>query len=73
MFNRLVQFLRKAKSTLHHLDLGLHRYKSPKLNLGQIQSSLNLQRGDINALADVEFQIFSQFGDDGKFTILIII
>lgn len=70
MFQRALQFLYKSKSTLNHLDLSLHGYKSPKVNLGQIQSRLNLQI-DINNLADVEFQVFSQFGDDGIIQYLV--
>ncbi len=39
-------------------------YKSPKVNLGQIQSSINSTK-QISDLTEVEFQVFSQFGDDG--------
>lgn len=39
-------------------------YKSPKVNLGKLQANLNLQK-IVNSLQDVEFQVFSQFGDDG--------
>jgi hypothetical protein len=39
--------------------------KNPKINLGQIQSHLNNQKELINDLAEVEFQVFSQWGDDG--------
>lgn len=39
-------------------------YKSPKVNLGQIQSISNNEK-KISRLSDVEFQVFSQFGDDG--------
>jgi hypothetical protein len=71
MFQRAVQFLNKAKSTINHLDLSLHGYKSPKVNLGRIQNTLNLQRNDICKITDVEFQVFSQFGDDGIIQYLI--
>ncbi|SHG93401.1 hypothetical protein [Flavobacterium defluvii] len=43
----------------------LYSYKSPKVNLGQIQSSFNSQKKIIASLTEVEFQVFSQFGDDG--------
>ena len=43
----------------------LHNYKSLKINLGQIQSHLNSQKSSITSLSEVEFKIFSQFGDDG--------
>lgn len=39
--------------------------KSPKMNLGQIQAYMNSQRSDIQKLSDAEFQVFSQWGDDG--------
>lgn len=42
-----------------------YSYKNPKVNLGQIQSSLNNQKREIASLSEVEFQVFSQFGDDG--------
>jgi len=45
--------------------------KSPKVNLGQIQSYLNNQRASIGRLDEVEFQIFSQFGDDGIIQYLV--
>ena len=40
-------------------------YKSSKVNLGQIQSNLNSLKTNIKSLAELEFQVFSQFGDDG--------
>lgn len=43
----------------------LYSYKDPKVNLGQIQSHLNSQKNNIKELSEVEFQVFSQFGDDG--------
>ena len=39
--------------------------KSPKVNLGQIQAHLNNQKQSIRSLQEVEFQVFSQWGDDG--------
>lgn len=39
--------------------------KSCKVNLGQIQAEMNGKKEGIKALSDVEFQVFSQFGDDG--------
>jgi len=40
-------------------------YKSPKVILGQIQAANNNLLNKVNALNEVEFQVFSQFGDDG--------
>ncbi|THU42049.1 hypothetical protein FAM09_05335 [Niastella caeni] len=45
--------------------------KSSKVNLGQIQSSLNAQKSSITSLSEVEFQVFSQWGDDGIIQYLI--
>ena len=45
--------------------------KSPKINLGRIQATLNAQKGKIDNLSEVEFQVFSQFGDDGIIQYLI--
>ena len=50
----------------HHDDL-----KSPKINLGQIQAHLNNQKETIKSLSEVEFQIFSQWGDDGIIQYLV--
>jgi hypothetical protein len=45
--------------------------KSAKINLGQIQSYLNSQRQQVKSLREVEFQVFSQWGDDGIIQYLI--
>lgn len=45
--------------------------KSPKVNLGQIQSLLNNQKDKIDNLSEVEFQVFSQWGDDGIIQFLV--
>jgi hypothetical protein len=39
--------------------------KSPKINLGQIQSNMNAKKESVTDLSEVEFQVFSQWGDDG--------
>src|SRR5687767_11515119 len=44
---------------------------NPKVNLGQMQAYLNSQRGSIRSLHEVEFQVFSQWGDDGIIQYLI--
>ncbi|RTY92276.1 hypothetical protein [Flavobacterium sp. GT3R68] len=51
------------KNREHENDL--YGYKNVKVNLGHIQSHLNLQKTKISKLSEVEFQVFSQFGDDG--------
>ena len=45
--------------------------KSPKINLGRIQATLNREKNKIENPAEVEFQVFSQFGDDGIIQYLI--
>lgn len=42
-----------------------YSFQSPKVNLGQIQSQLNLNKSLKTDLFEFEFQVFSQFGDDG--------
>jgi hypothetical protein len=71
MFKKGIQFLSRVLATMHYLSVNQYGYKSPKVNLGQMQNRLNLQRDDIKLLADVEFQVFSQFGDDGIIQYLI--
>ena len=39
--------------------------KSPKILLGKLLTELNNQKKNINSLEEVEFQVFSQWGDDG--------
>ena len=52
-------------------DILLDDLKSPKVNLGQIQSFLNNQRQFVASLNEVEFQVFSQWGDDGIIQYLV--
>ena len=60
-FNEIYEISRNANTNI----------KSPKINLGQIQASLNNQKPRIGSLSEVEFQVFSQFGDDGIIQYLI--
>ena len=54
---------------LHQREL--NDYKHSKVNLGQIQATLNNQKAKISDLSEVEFQVFSQFGDDGIIQYLV--
>lgn len=45
--------------------------KSPKVGIGRLQATLNNQKEKISSLSDVEFQVFSQFGDDGIIQYLV--
>lgn len=63
-----------SKSVSFLQDMEKHNQndsKNIKVNLGQIQSHLNNQKQSINNLSEVEFQVFSQFGDDGIIQYLI--
>ena len=46
-------------------------YKSVKVNIGQLQSYFNNQKPSIKNLSEVEFQVFSQNGEDGIIQYLI--
>lgn len=45
--------------------------KNPKVNLGQIQAQLNNQKTSYESLHEVEFQVYSQWGDDGIIQYLV--
>jgi hypothetical protein len=45
--------------------------KSTKINIGQIQADHNNRKESISDLREVEFQVFSQWGDDGIIQYLI--
>ena len=45
--------------------------KNPKVIVGKLLSELNNQKKEISSLHDVEFQVFSQWGDDGIIQYLI--
>lgn len=71
-FNQLKKLFRKINTIYDEVrridsenNKELYSYKSLKVNLGQIQSQLNSKISTIRDLSEVEFQVFSQFGDDG--------
>jgi hypothetical protein len=49
----------------------LSNHKSFRVNLGQIQSRLNSQWPAVDDIRQVEFQVFSQWGDDGIIQYLV--
>ncbi|GGP03066.1 hypothetical protein GCM10010992_09980 [Cloacibacterium rupense] len=59
------KFENDFKNFKNQYNLDLYSYKNPKVNLGEIQAKLNNKTLEINSLSEVEFQVFSQFGDDG--------
>src|SRR5688572_5152319 len=75
MLKKVRAFIRNKSTQINRIEgidaLLKNDMKSPKVNLGQIQSYLNNQRPSINSLHDVEFQVFSQWGDDGIIQYLI--
>lgn len=75
MFKKIKSFSKSVKDQLSNVN-HIHQtftndVKSPKVNLGQIQAHLNNQKQSINSLHEVEFQVFSQWGDDGIIQYLI--
>ncbi len=60
-FNEIYEISRSQQSSI----------KSPKINLGRIQATLNAHKENIQSLDEVEFQVFSQFGDDGIIQYLV--
>ena len=63
---------RKIKNNLFSNDKintlynsNINDYKSSKVNLGQIQNYINSLKTNIQNISELEFQVFSQFGDDG--------
>jgi len=75
MIKRFLNFLRRKNKQIEFIESVCKRIdsgmKSPKVNLGQIQSVLNNQKKYIENLHEVEFQVFSQWGDDGIIQYLI--
>lgn len=72
MFGKIIRIFKDVNRNLGNYkklnalyNAHINDYKSPKVNLGQVQAALNSQKKNINTLAEVEFQVFSQFGDDG--------
>jgi len=59
------------KNILELRNAQFNDLKSPKINLGQIQAELNNKKSSIDNLSEVEFQVFSQWGDDGIIQYLI--
>lgn len=69
------QYLKRFKETFTQIG-SIHDYlsndlKSPKILLGQIMARLNQEKKLINELTEVEFQVFSQWGDDGIIQYLV--
>lgn len=75
LFDRYKKALVKTFSSYRYIELLADReqndYKHTKVNIGRLQASLNAQLPSIQSLSEVEFQVFSQFGDDGIIQYLV--
>jgi len=49
----------------------LNDYKSPKMILGKMKAEFNNKLNSVDELSEVEFQVFSQWGDDGIIQYLV--
>ncbi len=72
MFNKIKRAYADLKFNLGNYKLldvlhrgYMHDHKSAKVNLGQLQADANNKKKTIKDFSEVEFQVFSQFGDDG--------
>ncbi len=45
--------------------------EDPRINIGKVLAAMNNQKQSINSLSEVEFKVFSQFGDDGIIQYLV--
>ncbi|MES1217891.1 MAG: hypothetical protein ABUT20_20465 [Bacteroidota bacterium] len=75
MFRKTGHYLKRLKETFTQIDQ-INNYltndlKSPKILTGQIMGRLNSQKDTINDLSEIEFQVFSQWGDDGIIQFII--
>jgi len=75
LFRKIRSFLTLQKVLSKQVNELTNAYfedlKSVKLNLGQIQAHINSQKEYINNISEVEFSVFSQWGDDGIIQYLI--
>jgi hypothetical protein len=69
--NLLKNINRSNKILNEILDLKKNDAKSVKVNVGQILANFNNEKTSISNFSEIEFQVFSQFGDDGIIQYLI--
>jgi hypothetical protein len=71
-FLNSIKYINKNNEILNKLDSkDQNDIKSIKVNIGQIQADLNTAKPSNLNISDYEFQVFSQFGDDGIIQYLI--
>jgi hypothetical protein len=71
----MLKYLRRVKSVFSKIDYlyesdKIYDLKNPKVLMGRIMAELTRNKS-ISSFADVEFQVFSQFGDDGIIQYLV--
>jgi hypothetical protein len=75
MFKRFKRFIKEKSRQVSQIDNLYAQFsndlKNPKVNLGQIQAYLNNQRSAYKSLHELEFQVYSQWGDDGIIQYLV--
>jgi len=67
-----IKYIKKNNEILNELsNENRNDIKNVKVNIGQIQAYLNTKKEDGLNISEYEFQVFSQFGDDGIIQYLI--
>lgn len=61
----VIGFLKKLRIAPRRLIEYLYGREDEMLALGRLLSELVAMKGEVRSLSDVEFRVFSQFGDDG--------
>jgi hypothetical protein len=65
MINRLKGLVKSQKALFSIPDTMASGQDELKINIGSLHSELNSQKKGYDKLSDLEFRVFSQFGDDG--------
>ncbi|MEY4703568.1 MAG: hypothetical protein RIR96_1465 [Bacteroidota bacterium] len=75
MLSKIIKSIKESLVSYRKIEFihskSMNDYKDARINMGQIQARLNNEKKDVKKLSDVEFQVFSQFGDDGIIQFLI--
>ncbi len=80
MVMKMNRFFQRLKAIPYRVEVLYHQYlypskendaKNPKVLMGKILAEMNSQKSSISKLSEVEFQVFSQFGDDGIIQYLV--
>jgi len=71
MLQKIKKKLTQINSIYNFINETNSDVKSPKVLLGKLLSDLNNKKTTVNTINEFEFQVFSQFGDDGIIQYLI--